>query len=159
MAEEVERAYTSGSWIELLDAGYEQDADLYRAWVPERIRRDFDGASLRRKDLALYSDLLAAGDVLPAPGRHLGGWENEAVDQMAAHLVALGFEVLDKQPAVRDAPCGWGDPTVGALRVRRYGWETTGIVRVDAAGEVFIRLDCDAVAGPLLQPVPDDELW
>ncbi|MDP8930748.1 MAG: hypothetical protein M3O70_19820 [Actinomycetota bacterium] len=39
-------------WIELLDAGYEYDADLYRAWVPERIRRDFRGASIRRKDLA-----------------------------------------------------------------------------------------------------------
>ena len=158
VAEEVERTYTGGSWLELLDAGYEHDAELYQAWVPERIRRDFHGASLHRKDLALYTGLFV-GDPLPAPGRQQRGWENEAVDHMAAHLAGLGFEVLDEQPAVDDAPSDWGDPTLGALRVRRYGWETTGIVRVDGAGEVFIRLDPDAVAGPLLQPVPDDDGW
>ena len=156
VAEEVEHTYTSGAWIELLDAGYEHDADLYRAWVPERIRRDFHGASIHRKDLALYTGLFA-GDPVPAPGRQLRDWENEAVEQMAAHLVTLGFEVLDERPAVEDVPNDWGDPLLGELRVRRYGWEATGVVRIDAAGEVFIRLDPDAVAGPLLRPVPDEE--
>ncbi len=72
VAAEVERTYTSGAWTELLDAGYEHDADLYRAWVPERIRRDFHGASIRRKDLALYTGLFA-GEAVPAPGRQLRG--------------------------------------------------------------------------------------
>ncbi len=156
VAAEVERTYTSGAWIELLDAGYEHDADLYRAWVPEQIRRDFHRASIRREDLALYTGLYA-GDAVPAPGRQLRGWEHEAVEQMAAHLVGLGFEVLDERPAVEQVPNDWGDPTLGGLRVRRYGWEATGVVRVDGAGEVFIRLDPDAVAGPLLRPVPDEE--
>ncbi|MBW3616069.1 MAG: hypothetical protein KY439_12300 [Actinobacteria bacterium] len=156
VAAEVERTYTSGSWTELLDAGYEHDADLYRAWVPEAIRRDFDHASIHRKDLALYTGLFA-GDPVPAPGRQLRNWESEAVEQMAGHLVELGFEVLDERPAVDDAPNDWGDPLLGALRVRRYGWEAAGVVRVDSTGEVFIRLDPDAVAGPLLRPVPDQE--
>lgn len=158
LAQEVDGTYTAGAWIELLDAGYEHDADLYRAWVPERIRRDFDGASIHRKDLALYTGLFA-GDPVPAPGRELKGWEDEAVEQLAAHLVELGFKVLDQRPAVEVVSNDWHDPLLGALRVRRYGWETTGVVRIDSVGEVFIRLDPDAVAGPLFQPVPDEEGW
>ncbi len=158
LAEEGERTYTSGPWVELLDAGAEHDADLYRAWVPERIRRDFDGASIHRKDLALYTGLYS-GEAVPAPGRELPGWQDEAVEQMAAHLVELGFAVLDERPGVEDVPHAWGDPLLGALRVRRYGWETTSVVRIDGAGEVFIRLDPEAVAGPLLRPVPDEEEW
>lgn len=158
LAQEVERTYSAGAWVELLDGGYEHDADLYRAWVPERIRRDFDGASIQRKDLALYTGLWG-GDPVPAPARELKGWEDEAVEQLAAHLVELGFEVLDQRPAVEDVRNDWGDPLLGALRVRRYGWETTGVVRIDSVGEVFIRLDPDAVAGPLFQPAPDEEGW
>jgi hypothetical protein len=158
LAEEVERTYTAGAWVELLDAGCEHDPDLYRAWVPEQIRRDFDRASIYRKDLALYTGLFN-GEPVPAPGRELRGWQDEAVEQLAAHLVELGFEVLDERPGVEDVPHAWGDPLLGALRVRRYGWETTGVVRIDGAGEVFIRLDPEAVAGPLLQPVPDVGGW
>ncbi len=158
LAEEVEQTYTSGAWVELLDAGAGADAELYRAWVPERIRRDFDGASIHRKDLALYTGLFG-GEAVPAPARELKDWEGEVVEQLAAHLVELGFEVLDERPTVEDLPNDFHDPLLGALRVRRYGWETTGIVRIDSVGEVFIRLDPDAVAGPLFQPVPDEEVW
>ncbi len=112
-----------------------------------------------RKDLALYTGLFN-GEPVPAPGRLLRGWQDEAVDQMAAHMVELGFEVLDERPVVlADVPNDWGDPLLGALRVRRYGWETTGVVRIDSVGEVFIRLDPAAVVGPLLQPVPDEDGW
>jgi hypothetical protein len=158
LVEQVERTYTAGAWVELLDAGYEHDPDLYRAWVPERIRRDFDGASIYRKDLALYTGLYS-GEAVPAPARELKGWQDEALNQMAAHLVELGFEVLEERSAVSASPNDWGNPVLGALRVRRYGWETTGVVRIDEVGEVFIRLDPDAVAGPLFQPVPDEEGW
>lgn len=78
---------------------------------------------------------------------------------MALHLMELGFEVLDERPAAEDVPDDGGDPVLGALRVRRYGWETTGVVRIDDVGEAFVRLDPDAVAGPLFQPVPDEEGW
>ncbi|HEV2810756.1 MAG TPA: hypothetical protein VGV93_10220, partial [Acidimicrobiales bacterium] len=103
LAAEVERTYTSGPWIELLDAGYEHDADLYRTWVPERIRRDFGGASIQRKDLALYTGLWD-GDPVPAPARELKGWEDEAVEQLAAHLVELGFEVRRPELAAASSP-------------------------------------------------------
>jgi hypothetical protein len=160
VAQEVERTYNSTAWSKLVDAGHDHDQDLYRAWVPEQIARDFDRASIHRKDLALYSSLLG-GEAVPAPGRQLHGWEAEAVDQLAAHLVTLGFTVLDERPAVDDPPDARGSPLLGALRVRRYGWETTGVVRIDAAGEVFISLDPDAVAGPLFQSLldDDDEEW
>jgi hypothetical protein len=158
LAAAVESTYSSGSWVELLDAGYEHDTELYRAWGPERIRRDFHAASIYRKDLALYTGLYS-GEAVPAPARELTGWQDEAVEQMATHLVELGFEVLEERSAVSASPNDWGDPVLGALRVRRYGWETTGVVRIDGAGEVFIRLDPEAVAGPLFQPVPDEEDW
>lgn len=157
LAEEVEHAYVSGAWVELLDAGYEQDPELYQAWVAERIRRDFDTASIYRKDLALYTGLLG-GKPVPAPARELRGWEDEAVEQMALHLVGLGFEVLEERLSVDLDPSEWGDPALGALRVRRYGWETTGIVRIDSVGEVFIRLPGPGdVAGPLFLSVVDAE--
>ncbi|MDP8960831.1 MAG: hypothetical protein M3N32_04345 [Actinomycetota bacterium] len=68
LAQEVERTYSAGAWDELLDGGYEHDADLYRAWVPDRIRRDFDSASIQRKDLALYTGLWG-GEPVPAPAQ------------------------------------------------------------------------------------------
>jgi hypothetical protein len=158
LAAAVESTYSSGSWVELLDAGYEHDTELYRAWGPGRIRRDFHAASIYRKDLALYTGLYS-GEAVPAPAPELTGWQDEAVEQMAAHLVELGFEVLEERSGAGISPNDWGDPVLGALRVRRYGWETTGVVRIDGAGEVFIRLDPEAVAGPLFQPVPDEEDW
>ncbi len=33
---------------------------------------------------------------------------------MAAHLVGLGFEVLDEWPAVEGVPNDWGDPPPSA---------------------------------------------
>ncbi len=86
--------------------------------MPERIRRDFDGASIQPKDLALHRPRLWGGgdDPVPAPARGLKGWEDEAVEQLAAHLVELGFEVLDQRPAVEDVPNDWDDPLLGALR-------------------------------------------
>ncbi len=116
LAAEVERTYTSGAWVELLDAGYEYDADLYQAWVPEPIRRDFHGTSIHRKDLALYT--------------------------------GLGFEVLDERPAVEELSNDWGDPPSAGCGSVATGWEATGVARIDSTGEVFIRLDPDAVAGP-----------
>lgn len=156
LARHVERAYTGGAWVELVDVGAKFDPELYAAWVPEQIRRDFDGASFHRKDLARCSALLA-GSAVPAPARELAGWEDDAVAQMAAHLDGLGFEVLGARPSVDDNTEGWEDPQLGTVEVRRYGWETVGVVRVDEVGEVFIRLPDPAnVAGPLFRPASDD---
>lgn len=159
LAEYVEGAYTSGAWVELLDAGYQNDAELYRAWGPERIRRDFDASSIFNKDLARYTGLFE-GQPVPAPARELPGWENEAVAAMAAHLTGSGFQVLDERPVLhRDDR--EKDPVLGALRVRRYGWDAVGVVRVDEVGEIFIRVpDASEVHGPLWQPAPEvEDAW
>lgn len=71
LAREVERTYFAGAWVELLGAGYEHDSETYRAWVAERIRRDFDAASIHRKDLG--STLGCGGQAVPAPGCQLPG--------------------------------------------------------------------------------------
>lgn len=155
LAEYVNGAYTGSAWVELLDAGYENDDELYRAWGPERIGRDFYAASIYNKDLARYTGLLG-GKPVPAPARELTGWEAEAVAAMAANLVEAGFEVLDDRPVLRFDDRE-SDPVLGALRVRRYGWDSVGVVRVDGAGEIFVRVpDPSEVDGPLWQPTPED---
>jgi hypothetical protein len=156
LAAHVEKVYGASGWYELLEAGRE-DPDLYTAWVPEWIPRAFDRASVFRKDLALYTGLLG-GEAIPAPGRELDGWEHDALAQMAARLIDLGFQVVDLPPAgspnpseLEDQP--FGNPCIGELRVRRYGVETTGLVRIDPVGEVYIRLPDN----PVFTPVDDEE--
>ncbi|MDQ3573476.1 MAG: hypothetical protein M3404_00890 [Actinomycetota bacterium] len=139
LAAHVADTYVGDAWVQLLDAGEGRDPDLYCAWVPERIRRDFDSASLHRKDLALFTGLIN-GTPAPAPGRHLPGWREDALDQMAIHLADVGFEVVANAPVVAHYEGGREEPVLGGLRLRRYGWETVGIVRVDPVGEVYIRL-------------------
>jgi len=157
LAQHVEGTYTGGAWVELVDVGAEFDPDLYAAWISEQIRRDFDDASFHQKDLARYSALLD-GSAVPAPARELPGWEDDAVAQMATRLADLGFEVLDGRPSIDDNTEGWEDPQLGILRVRRYGWETVGVVRVDEVGEVFVRLPDPAnMAGSLFRPAPEED--
>ena len=78
LADHIDKGYRAGAWVDLLDAGHENDADLYAAWVPERMRRDLDKASVFNRDLAysagyfdpnqlddcgeIYARLAAGGD-------------------------------------------------------------------------------------------------
>jgi len=96
LREHIDSAYNSQTWVDLLDAGAEHDAELYRAWVPERLRRDIDAASVWNKDLALYTDVFG-GTAVPAVARELPGWKRAAVAQMADHLDELGFEVPSRR--------------------------------------------------------------
>jgi hypothetical protein len=148
LAAHVERTYGPAAWYDLLEAGRD-DPDLFAAWVPEWFPRAFDKASIKRKDLALFTGLWS-GEPVPAPGRELAGWESEALAQMAARLVELGFRVTEVIPA----PAGelpteqlgpLENPLIGELRVRRYGFEVTGLVRVDSVGEVYLRLPDDPI--------------
>lgn len=136
----VARTHAGDAWVQLLDAGQGNDPDLYCAWVPERIRRDLDAASLHRPDLALFTGLLG-GSPAPAPGRQLPGWRDDALAQMAAHLAELGFEV-EVEGQVPSVAYGAevSEDQIGSLRLRRYGLESLGIVRVDLVGEVYVRV-------------------
>jgi hypothetical protein len=156
LAAHVEEVYGASGWYELLEAGRD-DPDLYTAWVPEWIPRAFDRASIFRKDLALSTGLLG-GEAIPAPGRELDGWRYDALAQMAARLIELGFQVVDLSPAGSANPSEpevqpFRNRFVGELRVRRDGVETTGLVRIDSAGEVYIRLPDN----PTFTPLDDDE--
>ncbi len=106
----MEGTYIGGSWVELVDAGHQNDAELCAAWVPERIERDFHAASFYRKDLA---SALLGGAVVPAAARALRGCEEDVLGQMAAHLAGLGFDVL-AEPADR----GGGAAAEAGRRVR-----------------------------------------
>jgi hypothetical protein len=126
--------------------------------VPKWIPRAFDRASVFRKDLALSAGLIG-GEAIPAPARGQDGWEYDALAQIAARLIEFGFQVADVSPSGaghRSEPEGepFGNPLIGELRVRRYGVETTGLVRIDSAGEVYIRLPDN----PIFMPVDDEEV-
>ena len=156
LAAHVEKTYGRAALYELLEAGRD-DPDLFAAWVPEWIPRVFDKASIMRKDLALFTALWS-GEPVPAPGRELAGWERDALAQMAARLIELGFQVPEVIPAgVGDPPNiqpePFENPLIGQLRVRRYGFETTGLVRVDSVGEIYVRL-ADV---PVFTPLDDEE--
>jgi hypothetical protein len=135
--------YSRSGWVRLLDAGYDADPDVYCTWAPTRVERDFDQASLHRRTLA------AGG-----PARRVPGWPIEAVAEMGDHLAASGFEVLGCRGLEEADDTDDANPVLGVVDVRRYGFETPAVVRVDDAGEVYVRLPYDdAVERPGLVPV------
>jgi len=96
VGDHVERTYVAGSWVQLLDAGHDHDDELYRAWVPERIGRDFDQASIHNRDLAEAAGYLDARS-LPTPGRALPDWREHALEAMAARVQELGYDLVGRQ--------------------------------------------------------------
>ena len=153
VAAHVERTYAAGCWAVLLDAGHDHDEELYRAWVPERIGRDFDQASIHNRDLAEASGYLDARS-LPAPGRALPDWRDHALEAMAARIQELGYDLVER----REPPAGAaGGPNelVGVLVLARCGYGVEAVVRVDGCGEIYVRLaDGDEVPGASIEPLP-----
>ncbi|MEW6470941.1 MAG: hypothetical protein AB1679_01605 [Actinomycetota bacterium] len=134
----------SDAWWQLLDAGSHNDEELHARWVPERMRRDLERASVLDRRLALTTDFIG-GDVPSAPGRAHPGWREAALETMADHLEGLGWEVEADRPVVGESAEPGGilseaTEIVGALRIRRYGWEAPVVVRVDDCGEISPRL-------------------
>jgi len=153
VAAHVERTYAAGSWAALLDAGHDHDEELYRAWVPERIGRDFDQASIHNRDLAEASGYLDARS-LPAPGRALPDWRDHALEAMAVRVRELGYDVVGRREPEATAP-GGPNEIVGVLELARYGHRVAAVVRVDGCGEIYVRLaDGEEVPGAGLEPLP-----
>lgn len=151
----VRRSYYTSDWVALLDAGHDHDEDLYRAWVPERIRRDFDGASIHNHDLAEAAGYLDPR-ALPALGKALPDWRRHALEAMASQLEELGYQAVPCSVVV-GADDSSANEIVGGLRVRAYGHEAGAVVRVDSCGEVYVRLaEPGEVKAPLLQRALDD---
>ncbi len=159
LAEYIEKGYRAGAWVQLLDAGHENDPDLYAAWVPERMRRDLDQASVFNRDLA-YTAGYFDPNQLGAPGRALPDWQTHALGAMAANLEEQGWDVLHPDvlevtsAAPTDGVLSTGTEIAGALLARRYGYEAAIVVRVDDCGEIYARLaDEGAVTAHALRPL------
>lgn len=145
-------------WWTLLDHTHSEDAELYAAWVPERMDRDLHASSIYNKDLATTDGYFVADAALPAPGRALPLWQAEAMAVMAVHLENLGWVVAPPQHNYRGEVGPDADPVLGVLTARRYGYEVAIVVRVDCCGEIFARRpDDDDVAGPVLRPLTESE--
>lgn len=134
----VEDHYGAGAWATLLDHLIEDervDDELRRAWAVTRIELDFAALSFFDRDLSQGGMF---GDPTPAVGRQLPGWEERALHLMAAGLANVGFDVLEVGGG--GTANVFGSPAVGTLHVAAYGFRLEAVVRVDAAGEVFVRL-------------------
>lgn len=133
----------SSAWWQLLESGRHNDAELHAAWVPERMRRDFDAASIYGKRLATQSAYFN-GTSLPAEGRSEPGWQDQALADMATNLEGLGWEVRPGPELSPDVePSGTlatGTVVAGSLWVNRFGHEAAVIMRVDGCGEIYRRL-------------------
>jgi hypothetical protein len=161
LADSIDKGYRAGAWVQLLDAGHENDPDLYAAWVPEQMRRDLDRSSIYNKDLA-YNPGYFDPTQLGAPGRTLPDWQTHALGAMAATLNDEGWEVLAPDViSVTSAPAGListGTETAGALLARRYGYQAAIIVRVDDCGEIYPRLAHDDDTNrPALRALTDED--
>lgn len=161
LADYVEKGYRAGAWTQLLDAGHENDPDLYAAWVPERMRRDLDQASVYNRDLA-YTAGYFDPDQLGAPGRALPDWQPHALGVMATNLEDHGWDVLHPDvievtsAAPTDGMLSTGTEIAGALLARRYGYEAAILVRVDDCGEIYARLAHDGdTTWPVLRRLTD----
>lgn len=151
----------SDAWWQLLDAGHPNDDDLHVCWAPERLRRDLDRARLYDSPLAVTTGSIG-GEPLPAPGRSEDGWQQAALGAMAEHLEDLGWRVEPERAVVtRSAGGTFSEVTeiVGALRIRRYGWEAPVLVRVDDCGEIYARLaEPDEALNALLRSVDSPDV-
>jgi hypothetical protein len=141
----VEQAYTAGSWFELAEAG-RHEPELFVPWLSERVARDFYRASVVDNDLAFCVG--PSGVHQPGPGRRLMDWRLRAVNAVSVRLAELGFEVA-AQRASNQAAVPAREGEVGEVLVRRHGYETRGVVRVDLFGEIFVRLHDEANFTPV----------
>lgn len=146
VADKIRRRYGESGWIDLLNAGNVNNAELFRRWVPIQVERDLDRAVFFRPDLVAITQFSS---------RQLA----EVHDDVERHLAAAGFDVVAVGPPRRSTRPGENLVLAEAI-VRRYGHEIITIVRVDGAGEIYPRLadPDDDVAGPVIrQRVDDDE--
>lgn len=163
LADHIDKGYRAGAWVQLLDAGHDNDPDLYAAWVPERMRRDLDKASVYNRDLA-YTAGYFDPNQLGAPGRALPDWQAHALGAMAGNLEEQGWDVLhpDVIEVTSTAEAGGllstGTQIAGALLARRYGYEAAILVRVDDCGEIYARLAHDGDTNqPALRALTDED--
>jgi len=140
----VEQSYAAGSWYELTESG-RQEPELFLPWLAEQVVRDFDKASVVDRDLAISTG--PSGAPLPGPGRRLQDWRLRALGLVSGRLAGLGFEIETSASAPSSTPACARD--VGEVLVRRHGFETRAVVRVDPAGEIYVRLHDDASFAPV----------
>jgi hypothetical protein len=145
MADTVRDRYREGGWRDVLDAGPDADEELFAAWVPVGVARDLDRAVFFRPELAGVAGRL---DALTLADLRV---------EIAERLAGAGFRQVEVGAPPRVARAG-ENVVVARAVVRRYGHEVRVIVRMDAAGEVYLRLvDADDGFGPALRTLDEDD--
>lgn len=142
LAATIRSRYGDLGWSELLDAAAANDGEMFRTWAPLAFERDLLQAMFRRPDLV--GDNTLSRSVL-------GG----LADEVIAHLEDAGFSVIDIEMARRANP--WTERNRLAVgTVRRYGCEADIVVRIDADGEIYTRVDDTDGRSPIRCTEVDD---
>ena len=119
--------YGDLGWSELLDAAAANDAEMFRTWAPVAFERDLLRVTFRRPDLV--GDNTLSRSVLV-----------EVADEVLVHLKDAGFSVTDIEMARRANPQTERN-RIAVGTVRRYGCEANIVLRIDADGEIYTRVD------------------
>jgi len=144
LADRVRGRYGETGWRCLLDAGND-DPDLFRAWVPGAIERELEAARFFRDDLVPSMDRFTSADV------------NDLVIDIGDHLRVARFRVVAVDPPNRPTRLG-ENLVVAQAVVRKYGREVDVIIRMDCAGEVYLRVaDEQDTRRQVIREVEDDD--
>lgn len=127
LAGSIRSRYGDLGWTELLDAAAVEDAEMFRIWAPIALERELTRATFHRPDLI-------------SEGSFTSSALDDLADELIAHLENAGYNVTDIEMARRANP--WTERNRIAIgSVRRYGCEADIVVRIDAEGEIYVRVD------------------
>lgn len=144
LADRIRSRYGEPGWRGVLDAG-NAHPDLFRAWVPGAIERELETARFFRDDLVASFRRFTSREL------------DELAADIEEHLRAAHFEVVAVKSPTRPSRAG-ENPVMAQAVVRRYGYEAVTIVRMDSAGEVYVRFADESDArGRVLREVVDDD--
>lgn len=127
LAAVIRSRYGDLGWNELLDAAAAEDAEMFRIWAPIALERNLLRASFHRPDLV-------------GEGALSDSAVDDLADELIVHLEDAGFGVTDIETARRANPRTERN-RIAVGSVRRYGCEADIVVRIDAVGEVYTRVD------------------
>ena len=142
LAAAIRSRYGDLGWNELLDAAAAEDGEMFRIWAPIAFERDLRRATFHRPDLVGEGTLSA--DVL-----------DDLADELIVYIEDAGFGVTDIEMVRRANPWTERD-RIARGSVRRYGCEADIVVRIDAVGEVYTRVD-DADGRVPIRCIEDDD--
>lgn len=93
------------------------------------------------------------GQLLPAPGRALPGWDTEACEALIGErLRPAGYQVvggvIPATEMIDDDISATGSPIIGGIWIRHHTHNVLLVVRIDDAAEIYVRISATSHRWP-----------